>query len=424
MTRSATAKLRTYVGVIGVSMFIGLGSGRLELIVVAAPFVVAIVMALSATTRPAIEVSLDLSTDRALEGDEIDVTIGVQSMARLDELEIGLVVPTAFESLVDHRSLSLNLSAGEVSRRSWRLRAVRWGAHRVGLVAVRVAGPGRLVTYEDVRDVRKNLSIYPGSDRIRTSIRPSDTGTYSGDYVARGAGDGIEFASVRPFVRGDSVRRVNWRVTSRTGSLHVNLAHPERDTDIVLFLDTFSDIDLHTGTTLDLAVRGAAAIAEYHLLHNDRVGLVSFGGMLRWLTASMGRTHTYRIAEFILDVNTTFSYAWKNIELLPPGTIPPSATVVAFSALVDSRAIRALADIGARGFSLAIINTLPEDQITPRPDPEGRLAYRVWKLQREMERDRFRNQGVPVVTWSGESTVEAALAALPRRVRWIGAVGQ
>lgn len=424
MTRSATPKLRTYVAIIATGMFGGLATGRLELIVLCAPFVLAIVMALASTTVPHIDLAVSLSDERALEGDEISVLIASTSADSIREAEIGLVVPPAFESLADHRSLGRHLDAGERVELEWPLRAIRWGAHRIGLVAVRATGPGGLVTYEDVRDTRQSLRIYPASERITKSIDPPDTGTYSGDYVARAAGDGIEFATVRPFVRGDSVRRVNWRVTSRTGALHVNLAHPERDTDVVLFLDTFSDIDLRKESTLDLTVRGAAAIAQYHLLHNDRAGLVSFGGMLRWLNASMGRTHTYRIAEFVLDVNTTFSYAWKNIELLPPGTIPPSALVVAFSPLVDPRAIRALADIGARGFSLVIVNTLAESLIDPRPDPEGRLAYRVWKLQRQMGRDQFRAKGIPVVTWAGEEGVESVLRAIPRRGRRVRALNR
>jgi uncharacterized protein (DUF58 family) len=424
MTRSATPKLRTYVAIIAVGMFAGLATGRLELIVLSAPFILATVTALTGSNPPDIDITVALSEERALEGEEISVFIASTSADPVREVEIGLVVPPAFESLVDYRSVDRHLDAGESVDLRWALRAVRWGAHRIGLVGVRVAGAGGLVTYEDVRDLRQSLRIYPSSERITKSVDPPDTGTYSGDYVARGAGDGIEFATVRPFVRGDSVRRVNWRVTSRTGALHVNLAHPERDTDVVLFLDTFSDIDLKTETTLDLTVRGAAAIAQYHLMHNDRVGLVSFGGMLRWLNASMGRTHTYRIAEFVLDVNTTFSYAWKNIELLPPGTIPSSALVVAFSPLVDPRSVRALTDIGARGFSLVIINTLAEELIDPRPDPEGHLAYRVWKLQRQMGRDQFRSRGIPVVTWTGEEGVESVLRAIPRRGHRVRALNQ
>ena len=28
----------------------------------------------------------------------------------------------------------------------------------------------------------------------------------------------------------------------------------------------------------------------------------------------MGRTHAYRVADFLLDISSTFSYAWKDIE--------------------------------------------------------------------------------------------------------------
>lgn len=415
MTRSATPKLRTYVGLAATSVLVGLAAGRLELVVLSAPFLLAVVTALASTAPPRIEVSTRLVTTRALEGDEVEVVVSLHSRVRIDEAELGVVIPPGFESVPEHRSIALRLPAGRPIEYHWRLHALRWGAHKIGLIALRIPGPGRLVTFEDVIDVQQIIHVYPSSERITRSIAPPHTQIYSGDYVARSAGDGIEFASVRPFVTGDSVRRVNWRVTSRTNALHVNLSHPERDTDVVLFLDTFSDIDFADGTTLDLTVRGAAAIAQYHLQHNDRVGLVSFGGMLRWLTASMGRTHTYRIAEFILDVNTTFSYAWKNIELLPPGTIPSSALVVAFSPLVDERASKALTDIGARGFSLAIVNTLAEERIDPRPTPEGNLAHRVWRLQRQMARDQFRARGIPVMTWSGEVGIESVLAQVPRR---------
>jgi uncharacterized protein (DUF58 family) len=421
MTRSATRKLSSYLALTALSLFGGLAAGRPELVVIATPLVLVVIISLSTTSGPRVGVSIRLSDNRVLEGDELDVTFTLESEEDIAEVEFGLVVPPGLESVARYRTVALDLRGGEPAEHRWRLRAERWGAHQVGLVAVRVPGPGRLITFEDVIDLGQSVHVYPLSERVTRSVVPSHTQIYSGDYVARSAGDGIEFATVRPFVRGDSVRRVNWRVTSRTKELHVNLAHPERDADVVLFLDTFSDIHLREGTTLDLTVRGASALAQYHLIHNDRVGLISFGGMLRWLNASMGRTHTYRIAEFILDVNATFSYAWKDIELLPPGTIPPSALVVAFSPLVDDRAIRALADIGARGFSLVVVNTLAEDQIRPLPGPEGTLAYRVWKLQRQMARDEFRARGTPVVTWSGEHGIQAALAQIPRRNRRVRA---
>jgi uncharacterized protein (DUF58 family) len=424
MTRSATPKLRSYAGIIAICLFAGLGAGRVEIVALAAPFVMAVVVSLAGARVPNIEVHVRLDTERALEGDVVEAIVELHSAVSVDEAELGLVVPAAFTSLHKHRSEALQLRPGERVVSLWRLRAERWGAHEVGQVALRVPARGGLITFEHIVDARQKLHVYPASERVSRSVSPPHTKMFSGDYVARSAGDGIEFANVRPFVRGDSVRRVNWRVTSRTNELHVNLAHPERDTDVVLFLDTFSDIDLGGFTTLDLTVRGAAAIAQYHLQHNDRVGLVGFGGMLGWLKASTGRTHTYRIAEFILDVNTTFSYAWKDIQLLPPGTLPSSALVIAFSPLVDERSLGALADIAARGFPLVIVNTLSEDRVLPLPTNEGLLAHRVWRLKRDMSRDEFRRQGVPVVTWSGEEGVGSVLAQIPRRRVQIRAAGR
>jgi uncharacterized protein (DUF58 family) len=252
-------------------------------------------------------------------------------------------------------------------------------------------------------------------------VPPTRTEAFSGDYVSRLTGDGIEFATVRPFATGDTVRRVNWRVTSRRDALHVNLSHPERDTNLILFLDTFADVGLRNESVLDLTVRGATALAQHHLRHNDRVGIVSFGGMLRWLTASMGRSHGLRIADYLLDVNATFSYAWKDIDKLPTKTLPPSALIVAFSPLIDRRALEALTDIAARGFSIVVVNTMAEEEIEAGAGREAELAHRAWRLQRGMTRARLMAVGVPVVTLTRDSGIESALASAPRRARRTGA---
>jgi len=308
------------------------------------------------------------------------------------------------------RSFTLFVGDGEQRHQAVALQATRWGVQHVGPIALRMHGPGRLVTFEGVINERKTVKVFPMYDRLMQGLPTAETQMHSGDHVARSLGEGIEFATVRPFAYGDSVRRVNWRVTSRTQELHVNLAHPERNSDVVLFLDTFTDAALETRSTLDIAVRGASAVAQHHLRHHDRIGLVSFGGNARWLTASMGRSHTYRIAEFLLDVNATFSYAWKDIKLLPHGTLPPGALVVAFSPLIDERAVRALADLGERGFPVIAIDTLLEEEVTCGRGREAEVAYRAWKLQRDVQRARLGASGVR--TYSGAGGAHVALHAL------------
>ncbi|MDQ3987164.1 MAG: DUF58 domain-containing protein [Actinomycetota bacterium] len=413
--------MKSYVGISALCLFLALVTGRLELAVIAAPLLVAVVGGALATSAPNLDLAVVVDAQRVVEGDELLVNVIIVADRSWPEVELAMAVPGGFRLLSPEQPVVFSLRAPAPSKHAFRLQATRWGPQRVGLVGVRVRGPGRLFEFEQVIDRHLLVKVYPSYERVDRSLPPVDTQTYAGDYVARSAGDGIEFASVRPFTWGDSIRRVNWRVTSRRTQLHVNLAQPERNADVVLFLDTFSDVHLDDDTTLDLTVRGAAAIARHHLRHHDRIGLVSFGGALRWLTASMGRLHAYRVADFLIDVGATFSFVWKEIELLPQRTLPPGAIVIAFSPLVDDRTMKALADLNQRGFFVYVINTLVEDRIAASEGPEGQLAYRAWRLQRTLKRDRLKEAGIPVVDWNGSDALEVAMSALPSRGRRLGA---
>ena len=416
MARS-TASRRALFAVAGTSLLLALGFGRAELVAFAAPFVLA--LAFERRELPTVTVSARLDDVVASQGDEITLTLGFTGDSA-GGCEAGIRLPAEL-STNDPVRWAFVLAPGVPVERTVTLLARRWGTHRLGPVGLRVTTLDSLRRRDQIVEVDTALRVFPQTEPLRRGLDVDAGHLFTGDYVAPAAGEGIEFSHVRPFTRGDSVRRVNWRVTSRRGDVHVNLAHLERDADLVLFLDTFTDAHLADETTLDLTVRGAATLARHHLGRSDRVGLVSFGGMLRWLTASMGRTQTHRVIEFLLDTREIFTYAWKDITLLPRALLPPSATVIAFSPLVDERALGALADLAARGFPLIVIDTLDESRISPRETDEDVLAHRVWRMQRAMLRDRFAELGVPVVAWTGEAGLEAALASLPRRRRRVRA---
>ena len=416
MARS-TASRRALFAVAGTSLLLALGFGRSELVAFAAPFVFA--LAFVRREPPKVTVTARLDDVVATQGDDVALTLTFIGDPG-GESEAGIRLPAEITT-DDPVRWAFVLAPGVPVERTVVLRARRWGTHRLGPVGIRTMTHDALRHRDAVVEVDAELRVFPKTEPLRRGLDVDAGHLFTGDYVARAAGEGIEFSRVRPFTRGDSVRRVNWRVTSRRGEVHVNLAHLERDADLVLFLDTFTDAHLADETTLDLTVRGAATLARHHLGRSDRVGLISFGGMLRWLTASMGRTQTHRIIEFLLDTREVFTYAWKDITLLPRALLPPSATVVAFSPLVDERALGALADLAARGFPLIVIDTLDESRIAPRDTDEDVLAHRVWRMQRAMLRERFAELGVPVVAWTGEAGLEAALASLPRRRRRVRA---
>ena len=104
----------------------------------------------------------------------------------------------------------------------------------------------------------------------------------------------------------------------------MNVQHPERSADVVLFLDTFAEAEHAEEGTLDAAVQAAAALASAYLARRDRVALVSFGGTLNWLTASAGTRQLYRIVDALIASDVRLSFAWKDVTHLPPRCCRPA----------------------------------------------------------------------------------------------------
>jgi uncharacterized protein (DUF58 family) len=402
MTRSATPKLAGYTGVAALALFLGLALRLPELIAVGAPFAALVAFALLVERPPQIDVRLTLGEERVVEGDEVDVELAVTSRRAAE-----LFVPLPFGlELVDGDNPSA-VSGDDVVR--LRVRATRWGAYLPGVVYLRSHDPFRIVRYETRLDRRVPLKAYPRPETLRTLARPLETQVFAGNQVARTKGDGIEFADLRQFAHGDLVKRINWRASARRRELWVNEYHPERNADVILFIDAFAEARDELRSTLDGTVRAAAAIAAHYLREKDRVGLVSFGGVFNWLLPSTGVLQQYRIVDALLDSRIVLNYAWKDIASIPPRTLPPQALVLALSPLLDERATNALLEVRARGFDLAVVEVSPTPFVPARRDEAARIAHRVWQLKRDAMRTRYERAGVPVSVWDDRRSLGETL---------------
>jgi uncharacterized protein (DUF58 family) len=368
-------------------------------VVLAAPFLAVLTLGLVIARRPRLSVEFTLDRERAIEGDEVEGTLTVASDVPVERLDIELAWPRGLQLLNDPSSLVLGLPRGGERELRVRLRCRRWGGYALGRVRLVARDRFSLFRVELVADLRRPLKVYPGAEEVRRLLKPARTQAFAGNQVSRYKGEGIEFADIRAFAPGDVIRRVNWRVTARRAELHVNEYHLERNADVVIFLDTFTEVRDAAGGTLDQAVRGAAALIEGHLRQRDRVGLVGFGGTLRWLRPAMGEVQLYRLVDSLIDTEIVLSYAWKGLEVIPRRTLPPGSMVVAFSPLLDERTLRALSDLSGRGHDVAVVEVSPAEWLRPGMRETERLAFRLWEMDREALRARFQQMGVAVATW-------------------------
>jgi uncharacterized protein (DUF58 family) len=396
VTRRGSPRLGAYAGLAAFGLVAGLALGLPELVAVVTPFALALAVGVSSRRRPKLEVEGGLERERALEGEELVFRVRVRTDRTVERLDLNLRLP---DGLVGDGPVALRLGADEERELELPVRCARWGGYRPGEIHVRAADRLAAFVFEDVVDLRAPLKVYPLPEQLLEILKPLETQVYAGNQVARAKGDGIEFSEIRPFVPGDRVRRVNWRASARRGELVVNELHPERNTDVILLLDTFDEARSTQRGTLDLMVRAAAALATEYLGRKDRVGVVGFGGLLNWLLPATGLAQLYRIVDSLLDTEIVMTYAWKGVNLLPARTLPPKALVIALSPLLDERSTGALLDLRARGFDLAVVEVSPVPFAPPGASISDQLAHRLWVQLRAAARWRLETAGVQVVEW-------------------------
>jgi uncharacterized protein (DUF58 family) len=399
MTRAASPKVAAYAALAGLGLVASLVTRRAELAALAAPFLLVLGAGFLLAGPLEARLHVRLDRDRVLEGDELDAEVELSSGRTIERAELALDLPAGLAVVEGSNPAAVRVRGGEPQTLRFRLRAVRWGAFDVGEGWIRTRDPFGLfsASYRSGRTVA--IKVYPRQETLRSLLRPAETQLSSGDELSRRKGEGTEFADLRPFTFGDRVRRINWRASARRGELWVNEQHPERNMDVVLFLDSFAEARRGDTGTLDLAVRAAASLSARYMRRRDRVGVVSFGGMLRWLAPGSGLGQLYRIVDALLDTEITLSYAWKAIDVVPARTLPPQALVIALTPLLDERAVRALLDLRARGFDLAVVEISPLAFVDPGRSGPERLAYRLWRLRREALRSEYLAAGVAVSEW-------------------------
>jgi uncharacterized protein (DUF58 family) len=369
--------------------------GHAGYVVLAAPLVAALALA---ARRPGYgaRVTVRRSADRCVEGEDIAVRVRAAATGPTDLVQVTLLLPPALE-VTD--GAAARAEGGATAEAACQVTPLSWGRWS-GQAEVRVRSRGGLFEGSATVDLDE-FTVFPRLPTLSQLALPAELHTRIGDHVDRHPGDGVEFAGVRPFTPGDRLRRINWPVTSRRGTLHVNQLAAERAAEIIAFIDAFTDAGPPGESTLDRAVRGAAGLAHAYTRAGDRVGVITMYGPLRWIAPGTGHRQFFRVVESVLDARDALSYLPSDVSRVPRAALPPGALTVFFSPLLDDRAIAAAMDLRERGHALIVVDTLAT-QPQPGTIGPGALALRLWHLERQALWFRLESVGIPVTGWPGD----------------------
>ncbi|MGH1492895.1 MAG: DUF58 domain-containing protein [Acidimicrobiales bacterium] len=303
---------------------------------------------------------------------------------------------------------------GRSTEVTFTLNTSAWGNHDVGRIDLEVTEPFGLLRWSGSLHVSNEVRVHPRPIDLQRLLAPWHVRRLSGAHRSRSVGQGIEYADIRQFAAGDSLRDINWRASARSDELWVSQRHPERSTDVVLLLDTFVESGHDIDAVLGLAIEAAIGLAESHLSVSDRVGLIEIGGIMRWVTPGAGRHQLQRLVDALLATTLYENASDRHILSIPPRALPPRSFVVALSPLLDPRFVEGLSVLRAAGHDVSVIDCPPTlDSFEGDSWSESaRVAYRLWSIERTITRDQLAERGIAVGRWQPGDHIDPVLAEL------------
>jgi uncharacterized protein (DUF58 family) len=108
----------------------------------------------------------------------------------------------------------------------------------------------------------------------RTVVDGFLTGLHRSPYL----GFSMDFAEHRPYMPGDDVRRIDWRLFARTDRHYIKLFEADTNANFSVLLDLSASMGYgsHSLTKLDYARYLAACLSYFSSKQRDRVGMVTF----------------------------------------------------------------------------------------------------------------------------------------------------
>jgi uncharacterized protein (DUF58 family) len=263
--------------------------------------------------------------------------------------------PTTLPGGLPGRAITL----GSRSERSWLVRAplVRRGHFRVEPLQIRTGDPFGF--FEASASVGQGVAVvvYPRIDKLPLWRLPAASVEGSHSAPERTLQTSPLATAVRPYAPGDSFNRIHWRSTARHGEIQVKEFELEQTADAWIFLDLERAVQGGRGeeSTVEMAVRAAASIADKALLENRSVGMTVNGHRQAIVPADRGGRQHLKIMQLLAAVDGDGTTPLAESLVASAARLRRGMTAIIITPSLDRTWIRPIAALRTRGIASVVV---------------------------------------------------------------------
>jgi len=205
--------------------------------------------------------------------------------------------------------------------------------------------------------------------RLELRARAVVEGVLAGLHKSPYKGQSVEFLQHREYVRGDDLRRVDWKVWGRQDRLYVKEFEEETNLRLTLLVDGSASMDYRSGalSKYDYAATLAASLAWLALSHGDAVGCAVFDEKVRAsVPARTKRSHLSSVVDVLETPRSNRPTAFLPVLRSLSETLPRRGMVVIISDLLGDRegVFQGMQFLRRRGHDLVLLHVMDDDELT------------------------------------------------------------
>lgn len=183
------------------------------------------------------------------------------------------------------------------------------GKFYIGPMKIRIFSPFSVFLVEKKFDEKELVTVQP---RLLSFIGQFDASGSDPQGITRKKNtffqpmDYMEVHDLRPFVSGDPLKLINWKVSARQGELYVKRIENTGDERLLLCVE-FSKKYYYSREQQDLLLEKALSVVKYFSDNNIQLGILTIDDNLRYLPPSSGRNQWQLARKLFTDLKRNTS---------------------------------------------------------------------------------------------------------------------